>query len=109
MQDVIRHWLPDISSKNKVPNRDLYVVVLFNFRGKLPELLAQDIVAIALGKPFLRVPSGQFRKRMEYSPLKRKAADGGNLFLTQKTSFTYPIHLHWDKLKETKEKTLLDF
>jgi hypothetical protein len=35
-----------------VPGRDLYVVVLFNFRGKLPELLAQDIVAIALGKPF---------------------------------------------------------
>lgn len=35
-----------------VPGRDLYVVVLFNFRGRLPELLAQDIVAIALGKPF---------------------------------------------------------
>ncbi len=34
-----------------VPERDIYVVVLFNFRGRLPELLAQDIAGIALGKP----------------------------------------------------------
>lgn len=48
-----------------VPDRDILVVVLFNFRGRLPELLAQDIVAIALGKPFtfneIKLPTGSLQ------------------------------------------------
>lgn len=34
-----------------VPSKDILVAVFFNFRGKLPELLAQDIMAIVLDKP----------------------------------------------------------
>src|SRR5205809_4080532 len=55
-------------------------------------LLRYSKLTPAITNP-IRVPSGLFRKRMEHSLLKRKAAADGSLFLTQKTSFTYPIHL----------------
>ena len=34
-----------------MPDEEVLVVVLFNFRGKLPELLATDIAGITIGKP----------------------------------------------------------
>lgn len=34
-----------------LPDEDIYVAVLYNFRGKLPELLATEMAALAIGKP----------------------------------------------------------
>jgi hypothetical protein len=39
-----------------LPAEDILVIVLFNFRGKLPELLASDIAAMAINKPLLIKP-----------------------------------------------------
>ncbi|HEX2982215.1 MAG TPA: hypothetical protein VHO28_01595, partial [Ignavibacteriales bacterium] len=34
-----------------LPQEDVYVAALFNFRGKLPEILTTQLAAIAIGKP----------------------------------------------------------
>ncbi len=39
-----------------LPTEDVLVVVLYNFRGKLPELLAADLAAITIGKPLAIKP-----------------------------------------------------